>query len=49
MTARIKSITPYSAYDRTRRIKDFCIITSVALWAAVLGFGPILTYRLLLG
>jgi hypothetical protein len=49
MAARTKSKTFYPAYDWSRRIHDFCIVSSFALWAAVLGFGPIVTYRILLG
>jgi hypothetical protein len=49
MTARIKSKTHYPAYERMRRIQDLYVVSSFALWAALLGFGPIVTYRLLLG
>jgi hypothetical protein len=49
MAARIKSNTRYPVYDRMRRIQDFCIVSSFALWAALLGFEPIVTYRILLG
>ena len=49
MAARIKSKAHYSVYDRTRRIQDFYIVSSFALWATLLGFGPIVTYHMLLG
>jgi len=49
MAARIKSDACYPVYDRTRRIQDFFIVSSFVLWAALLGFGPIVTYRILLG
>jgi hypothetical protein len=49
MAARTKSNARYPAYDRTRRIQDFCIVSSFALWAALLGFTPVSTYRVLLG
>jgi hypothetical protein len=49
MAARIKPKMHYPLYDRTRRIQDFCIVSSFALWAALLGFGPIVTYHILLG
>lgn len=49
MGARIKSNAQYQVYDRIRRIQDFCIVSSFVLWATLLGFGPIVTYRLLLG
>jgi hypothetical protein len=49
MAARIKSNAPYPVYDRIRRIQDFCIVSSFVLWATLLGFGPIVTYHLLLG
>jgi hypothetical protein len=49
MAARIKSTAHFPAYDRIRRIQDFYIVSSFVLWATLLGFGPIVTYRLLLG
>jgi hypothetical protein len=49
MAARIKSNARYPAYDRARRIQDFYIVSSFALWAMLLGIGPLVTYRMLLG
>jgi hypothetical protein len=49
MAARIKSEACYPNYDRTRQFQDFCIVSSFVLWAALLGFGPVITYRILLG
>jgi hypothetical protein len=49
MAARTKSNTRYPVYDRTRRIQDFYVVSSFALWSTLLGFGPIVTYRMLLG
>jgi hypothetical protein len=49
MAARIKSNARYPVYDRVRRIQDLYIVSSFVLWATLLGFGPIVTYRLLLG
>ena len=49
MAARIKSEACYPNYDRTRQFQDFCIVSSFVLWATLLGLGPIVTYRILLG
>jgi hypothetical protein len=49
MATHTKSKVRYPIYDRTRRIQDFCIVSSFVLWATLLGFGPIVTYRILLG
>jgi len=49
MAARIKSNARYPVYDRVRRIQDLYIVSSFVLWTTLLGFGPIVTYRLLLG
>jgi hypothetical protein len=49
MAARTKSKACYPSYERTRRIQDFCIVSSFVLWATLLGLGPIVTYRILLG
>jgi len=49
MAALSKSSTHYPVYERMRRVQDFYIVSSFVLWATLLGFGPIVTYRLLLG
>jgi hypothetical protein len=49
LAARTKSKACYPTYDRTRQFQDFCIVSSFVLWAALLGFGPVITYRILLG
>jgi hypothetical protein len=33
--------------ERTQRMHDVLIVSSFALWAMVLGFTPVVTYRLL--
>lgn len=35
-------------YSRAERINDLLMVSSFALWAVVLGFTPVLTYRLLI-
>ena len=38
---------PTSLY--AQRVQDVLLVSSFALWAMVLGFTPVLTYRLLVG
>ena len=38
---------PTSLY--AQRVQDVLLVSSFAMWAMVLGFTPVLTYRLLLG
>ena len=33
--------------ERAQRVHDVLMVSSFALWAMVLGFTPVLTYRLL--
>ena len=39
---RTKNVLPYA-----ERIQDVLLISSFGLWAALLGFAPVLAYRLL--
>jgi hypothetical protein len=39
----------YPAGDLAQRANDVLLVSSFAVWAMVLGFAPVLTYRLLLG
>jgi len=34
--------------ERVQRMQDVMLISSFALWAMLIGFAPVLTYRLLL-
>ena len=38
---------PTSLY--AQRVQDVLLVSSFAVWAMVLGFTPVLTYRLLVG
>jgi hypothetical protein len=37
----------YAIYERAQRTHDVLIVTSVALWATLIGFAPIAVWRLL--
>jgi hypothetical protein len=38
----------YAIYDRAQRTHDVLIVTSVALWATLIGFAPVVALRLLM-
>ena len=35
--------------ERAQRMQDVLLVSSFALWAMVLGFAPVMTWRLLIG
>jgi hypothetical protein len=37
----------YPVGELAQRANDFLLVSSFAIWAMVLGFAPVLTYRLL--
>jgi hypothetical protein len=37
----------YPIGERAQRANDFLLVSSFAIWAMVLGFAPVMTYRLL--
>lgn len=37
----------YPTYMYAQRMQDVLLVSSFAMWAMVLGFAPVLTYRLL--
>jgi hypothetical protein len=39
----------YRNYAMHERVNDVLMVSSFALWAMVLGFTPVLTWRLLIG
>jgi hypothetical protein len=49
MTRRIKHDSRYPICETRQRIQDVFIVSSFTLWATLLGLGPFLTYRMLLG
>ena len=38
----------YAIYERAQRTHDVLIVTSVALWATLIGFAPVAAWRLLI-
>jgi hypothetical protein len=49
MITQIKQNYRYPTCKRVQRVQDFFLVSSFALWATLLGFAPVLTYRALLG
>jgi hypothetical protein len=37
----------YLSRENAQRVQDVLMVSSFAIWAMVLGFAPVLTYRLL--
>lgn len=48
MTDRIDPNSKYPSCEHAQRMQDVLLISSFALWAMLIGFAPIMTYRLLL-
>jgi hypothetical protein len=40
--------TKFPVCERIQRMQDVLMVSSFALWAVVIGFAPVLTYRLLM-
>ena len=38
----------FPACERIQRMQDVLLVSSFALWAVVIGFAPVLTWRLLM-
>lgn len=38
----------YLSRENAQRVHDVLLVSSFAIWAMVLGFAPVLTYRLLM-
>jgi hypothetical protein len=38
----------YPVCERIQRMQDVLMVSSFALWATVIGFAPVMTYRLLM-
>jgi len=47
MTAQTIQDLKYATGERAERVQDVLIVSSFALWAMLLGFAPVLAYRLL--
>jgi len=48
MTAQAKSNPRYPVCERVQRMQDFLMLSSFALWAAVLGLSPVVAFHLLM-
>jgi hypothetical protein len=49
MTAQAKHNFRYPTCARIQTMQDFFLISSFALWAAVLGLSPVLAFHMLMG
>jgi len=49
MTAQAKQNFRYPTCARVQLMQDLFLISSFALWAAVLGLAPVLAFHLLMG
>ena len=38
----------YPIYERAQRMQDVLLVSSFAMWAMLIGFAPVMTYRLLM-
>ena len=48
MIALARSNPKYPVCERMQRMQDFLMLSSFALWAAVLGLSPVLAFHLLI-
>jgi hypothetical protein len=48
MIALARSNPKYPVCERMQRTQDFLMLSSFALWAAVLGLAPVLAFHLLM-
>ena len=48
MTDHTMPNSRYSINERAQRIQDVLLVSSFALWAMLIGFAPVMTYRLLM-
>ena len=39
----------YPSYEYAQRMHDVLLVSSFALWATLIGFAPLMIYRLLVG
>ena len=47
MIDHIEPNSKFPTCERAQRIHDVLLVSSFALWATLIGFAPVLTYRLL--
>ena len=48
MTNQIKTNSKYPTCEYAQRMQDVLLVSSFALWAMLIGFAPVMTYRLLM-
>jgi hypothetical protein len=48
MTNQITHNPKYPTCERAQRVHDVLLVSSFALWAMLIGFAPVMTYRLLI-
>ena len=48
MTDHTMPNSKYPICERAERMRDFLLVSSFALWAMLIGFVPVMTYRLLM-
>jgi hypothetical protein len=48
MTNHITSNSKYPICEHAQRMHDVLLVSSFALWAMLIGFAPVMTYRLLM-
>ena len=49
MTTQTIGNTRYPVCQRAQKWQDFVLVSSFGLWALLLGFSPVLAFRLLMG
>ena len=47
MQTEIKFNSRYPITERAQRMQDVMLVTTFTVWAALIGFVPVMTYRLL--
>jgi hypothetical protein len=48
MTTEISHNPKYPICEHAQRMHDVLLVSSFALWAMLIGFAPVMTYRLLM-
>ena len=48
MNVQIAHNPKYPTSERAQRVHDVLLVSSFALWSMLLGFAPVMTYRLLM-
>jgi hypothetical protein len=48
MTDHASDNWKFPTSERVQRVQDVMLVSSFALWAMLFGFGPVITYRLLM-